>query len=637
MRVTATGLMRVVVLVCAGLWAQVAVAQDTWVQIEAQPSQAEAEARAQAYAGVFPNVAGFRLGTGWYGIALGPYSPEEALKQIQLLKREGLIPQDSYIPEAGKLGERFWPNGPVVEPAPAQPQTATAEPSGVAPAAPGTVDGSSAVVTGDDAAATPEPTTPDASATAAPQVAVLADESPSEARAAEAALPQEDRQALQEALRWEGFYAGKIDGAIGPGTRNSMAAWQASKGYDETGILTARQRAELVDGWRGEKAAIGIAPVQEDEAGIAIDLPLNLVQFARYQPPFVQYDAKGDSGFRVLLISQQGDAATLFGLYDLMQTLEIVPLNGERERRDTSFVLTGKSDKLQSYTQAELQGGFIKGFTLVWRPEDGARAVRVLDAMKASFKPVGDRALDDSLGEPLAMDKSDLLSGLEVRKPRLSRSGFFVDGAGTVLTTADAAAGCGRVTLDGRIEADVAYSDPALGVAVLKPRVPLSPVAVGVLRPVPPRARAEIAVGGFPYDDRLPEPVATFGTLADQAGLDGGADRLLLRLKSRPGDAGGPVLDGTGAVAGMLLPASPPAGQVLPDDAHEALAAGALVRALDAGAASAGGATSDAEGAAGSAQGTAAAPNTGAAAGTLAAEDIARLARGMTVRVSCWD
>ena len=42
---------------------------------------------------------------------------------------------------------------------------------------------------------------------------------------------------------------------------------------------------------------------------------------------------KGDgSGVRVLLISQSGDQGTLFGLYDIMQTLEIVPMEGPRDR-----------------------------------------------------------------------------------------------------------------------------------------------------------------------------------------------------------------------------------------------------------------------------------------------------------------
>ena len=47
-----------------------------------------------------------------------------------------------------------------------------------------------------------------------------------------------------------------------------------------------------------------------------------------YEAPFAHYDGK--DGAQVLLISQSGDGDTLFGLYDIMQTLEIVPPEGER-------------------------------------------------------------------------------------------------------------------------------------------------------------------------------------------------------------------------------------------------------------------------------------------------------------------
>ena len=51
-----------------------ALAQDTpaWIQIEAQPTLAKAQERVRAWAGEFPDVAGYELDTGWYSIVLGP-------------------------------------------------------------------------------------------------------------------------------------------------------------------------------------------------------------------------------------------------------------------------------------------------------------------------------------------------------------------------------------------------------------------------------------------------------------------------------------------------------------------------------------------------------------------------------------
>lgn len=558
--------------------ATVAAAQDVWVQIEALPTLAEGEERARAYGGVFPDVSGFELTSGWYAIVLGPYAASEAQDRLDLLRREGMIPQDSYIPDSGRFIRRFWPAG------------------GVQP--------------------TPAPVAPEAQAEAPVVVEPLPDESPQEARRSEAELSEADRQALQTALQWEGFYAGKIDGAIGAGTRASMAAWQASRGFPETGILTTAQRAQLIEDYSTDVAAIGLTTITEDEAGIEIAMPSKLVTFKGYQPPFVEYDSADGSGFQVLLISQQGDESTLFGLYDIMQTLEIVPLEGERQRQRTSFVLTGKNDRVQSYTQAELAGGFIKGFTLVWRPEDGARATKVLEAMKASFRAVGDRALDESIGEPLGVGKEALLAGLEVRRPLRAQSGFYLDPAGSVLTTAGAVEGCGRITLDGQTAATIKASDAKLGLAVLAPEVPLAPRAVASFRTGATRIGAEVAVAGYAYGESLSAPVVTFGTFEAPTGLTGEAGVNRLSIRSLPGDAGGPVLDTTGSVVGMLL--SPPVGgdQVLPDDVAFALPAGSIAEAL-------------------TLAGLPPSPST--ATGAIAAEDIAALGRDMAVLVSCWE
>src|SRR5690606_34037467 len=121
----------------AGLAAR---AQDAWVQIEAQPTLREGEERARAYSGVFPNVSGYALASGWYAIVLGPYPPEEAARQLELLRGERLIPSDSYIADAGRFRQRFWPVGEAAvvpaAPAPAEaatetPVIATAEPAPV--------------------------------------------------------------------------------------------------------------------------------------------------------------------------------------------------------------------------------------------------------------------------------------------------------------------------------------------------------------------------------------------------------------------------------------------------------------------------------------------------------------------------
>jgi S1-C subfamily serine protease/peptidoglycan hydrolase-like protein with peptidoglycan-binding domain len=563
--------------------ASMTIAQDRWVQIEAQPTLRQAEERTRAYAAMFPNIQGYAMTTGWYAIVIGPYSPAEADRQLAQLRSERLIPADSYISFGDKFANRFWPVG--------LPQIST----------------ESAVTEA------PQPE---------PSQSTLPDETPAEARRSEALLSTEERMELQEALQWEEHYAGAIDGAIGPGTRRSMADWQSHKGYEATGILTTAQRSEIVSQYREEKTALGLQTVTESEAGIEITLPVALVEFDHYDPPFVHYRAKNDSGLRVLLISQDGDPTTLSGLYTAMQSLEIVPIEGERQLRRTDFVLTGQNANLRSHSEAFLSDGHIKGFSLIWEPKADAVAERILAAMKAGFRPAGNQVLSPGLGEPLSENRADLMSGLEIRKPKMSRSGFYVGKDGMVATTADVVDGCARITLDDLTVATVASRDDAAGFALLQPEKPLSPRATAQFSTGPARPNTEVALAGFSYGDALDAAAISFGTLAGMNGLNGEPDLARLTVAALPGDAGGPVIDGHGMVLGMLLPRGAGAGgRVLPDDTGIALQSSVISRQI--------GmlhSVGDTEASAGQASPSALTP-----------EALAVLGRDLTVLVSCWE
>ncbi len=580
-------------VVAAGLtgmiWTGLAWAEPTWVQIEARPQRAQAEERARDWAGQFPDVSGYAMTTGWYAIALGPFATaEEADAQMRALKREGKIPPDSYLADGKRFGAAFWPaEGAAAEPA-AEP---AADPAAEAPA---------------------EPPAPVAEAEPAPEAAV---ETLADSRRLEAALPRETRMEIQSALQWQGFYASAIDGAFGRGTRASIAAWQEAQGAEPTGVLSSAQQAALLEAVAADRAALGLAPVEEPEAGIAIELPLGLVEFDHYDPPFVHYRAKDGSGVSVLLISEPGDENALFGLYDVMQTLEIVPVEGERERGRSAFRLTGQNDKIHSHTEAALSGGLIKGFTLVYPAADEARMARVLAAMQASFKPMGTKALDPTLGKPLAVNRADLLSGLDKRHPEFARTGVYLAAKGDVLTAAAGLDACARVTLEDQ-PAKISFLDAGLGVAVITPENPTAAPAVARFQTAELGAGLEIAVAGFSYPEALSAPVLSFGTLSDLSGLAGEAAQARLAVRTLPGDAGGAVIDPTGAVMGMLLPAAATPDKRLPEDLAVAVQARALAPVLTA---------------------AGFAPEAATETRALPAEDLSDIAQKISARVACWN
>ena len=509
-------------------------AQETWLQVEAQPSASTAIDAAQDYAAQIDGVAAFDLdGSSWYAVAIGPFTPDEAASQRRSLRARQLIPGDSFTTDSETLGEPIWP-----------------EDLDLAQA------GDAATVSSSDAEPAQEP-----------EPAEEPQETLAEARQSENLLIGPEREELQVALKWAGHYDGPIDAAFGRGTRGAMASWQSANGYEDTGVLTTGQREELLAQYNAVLDGLGLAAVTDNTAGITLELPTDLVAFDRYEPPFAHYEPVdgAEPEAKALLISQEGGRPELGGLYDIMQTLEIVPTEGERELRQSSFSLIGRGDEIVSQTEAWLEDGAIKGFTLIWPAGDEDRRTRVVDEMIDSFQTRQAVVMPDQMGEPTEDQSVDLLAGLEIRRPALVRSGFYVSRRGEVLTTADVTDGCERITIEDEIEASVTAVDGEAGLALLEPGQALAPRQHATFHAGVPRLNTEIILAGYSFEGQLGAPSLTYGTLAAMQGLDGAEDVRRYALEARSGDAGGPIFDKGGKVLGLLQP-DEQFGRTLPED-----------------------------------------------------------------------
>lgn len=566
-------LLATALLIAVGLGAPPATAQAVqFIQVEAQPDIRSARQRARDFARNFAGVRAFRTPTGWYAVSIGPIDAGIAEDELARLVRRGVIPPDSFLSDGTDYVSQVWP------------ADANAGASGRAVAArvgTGTdTTGGSISITDDGGDDAGDGTQDQASATVVAQAEDVPEETPAQARALERRLTREEKMAIQEALVWTGDYQSKIDGAFGRGTRNAISQYQERMGYEVTGYLTTRQINELTGNYLATIARLGFRTFRDDAAGIEVQFPTALVEFDKYEPPFVHYRPKPGQKVRVLLISQEGDRNVLSALYDIMETLEIVPLEGYRTRKKDFFVLSGRNDEIVSYTFARHENGFIKGFTLIWPPEMDDPMERVAVAMFNTLKSTGDYALDETLGGT-SEDRIDLVSGLEIRQPDRTASGVFVSADGAVLTAATNVRNCQRITVAPDHRMSVAWADEAADVALLTPEEEIEPLDYARFAAFMPRVRDRVVVSGYSFGGTLGAPTQTWGTLEDKMGLNGEADLARLNIDVLPGDFGGPVFDVDGRLVGLLRPRDDSGSRKLPRDVNFATRADAILAALE--------------------------------------------------------
>lgn len=349
-----------------------AMAQSTvWVQIEAQPTLSQAQGRARAYAGQLDDVSGYFLGGRWYAVVLGPYARGDAEAVLRQLRASGQIAADSFVTDGARFRQQFYPIGVGAQTA------ARPLPEGIvaAPAA-------QAVATG----------TPDHEHPVEPEELMR------EEAGVDGLLNGSERRALQSALRFAGVYDGPVDGMIGRATRAAIRTWQQARGEEPNGALNISQREALLAAYEAARDGIVVQLVRADVAGIEMLIPTQMVAFGSYEPPFVHFGPVGDSGTRVMLISQAGDAKSLAQLYQMMQSLSVVPRNGPRSLGEDAFEIEGISADIRAYTYARLEDGAIKGFSLILPAADAQSQRLILDQMRASFTTF-DAVMPDTLDQ----------------------------------------------------------------------------------------------------------------------------------------------------------------------------------------------------------------------------------------------
>ena len=533
---------RKVAIFCFGcLLASAGVSQsqelNSWVVIRQADDSRSATGYARLWALQVDGIHALRDRSGRFSVAIGPLEVEQAQQLILQLAATGQIPNDSRLASSSDFAEVIWPPSAVerlrdrpgqeIQPAPIDEITVEVD-------------------------------------TGIMNREVPRTESLAEARERELSLPFEELLEIQRSLRLLGFYASGIDGRFGPGTRQAISAYQRNLGEPETGYLTGFQMDRLFDDYRTEFSKFGYYSYSDSNAGIRMTIPGALVEFARYSPPFAIFEPSDDRGVRLLLISFKGGTRHLEHLYEVVTMFEAVPDELDGEKSSRAFEILGQNEQTGAYAYATRNNGSIKGFLATWPAASSEFMDKSIPVLKESFQISAAGTLDDLVEEEgFVSDSVDLLAGLETRRPDAAASGFYFDSRGHVMTVRDAVANCRRILVESGYEMSLSKSGTD-SIAILSPRRELSPIEYAKFSPDDPGFGDSVSVSGYSFGGRLGAPTLTKGVIRYAGELPGNGQSGSISVNALDGDPGGPILNSSGAVVGMLLPSNV-GGRQLPD------------------------------------------------------------------------
>ena len=133
-----------------------------------------------------------------------------------------------------------------------------------------------------------------------------------------------------------------------------------------------------------------------------------------------------------------------------------------------------------------------------------------------------------------------------------SGTGFIVNRDGWVLTNAHVVEGCAALEVagEGAVTAVLHDADADLAALRLDPAPAMPPLA---FRTAPARLAEPVHAIGFPLAEILtPSVRVTSGSVNALSGFDGGGALIQISAPVQPGNSGGPVIDRSGAVIGVL-------------------------------------------------------------------------------------
>ncbi|MCP4382037.1 MAG: trypsin-like serine protease [Hyphomicrobiales bacterium] len=368
---------------------------------------------------------------------------------------------------------------------------------------------------------------------------------------------------VQFLLVWTADYNGMVDGIAGPNTEAAVRSFSDRNGIsldDGEGFASAllEQAAREID-------QTGFAVVHDSDLDVTYGLPTALVRPAPNPDPNRRTFRSSDGGLDIDVASLTDQYASLAQLF---RKLEAVPGRSVTYSRFSPswFVMSGSDVDSDFYLRYHMSGRKVKGFAASYDPDLAGPLSPTIIAMANVFRPSAAAAdpliafldaVQDELDAVVPPQPAPVEAPppVVVDEPRLdlSGSGFVIDRRGHILTNAHVVEKCGFVRVGSGQDAELVAFDETNDLALLVSQSTRT-IEPLVFRSDPVRLGEQVIAAGYPLRGVLATSLnLTPGIVSSLSGPRNDIRSFQTSAVVQPGNSGGPMLDQSGKVLGVVV------------------------------------------------------------------------------------
>jgi peptidoglycan hydrolase-like protein with peptidoglycan-binding domain len=385
---------------------------------------------------------------------------------------------------------------------------------------------------------------------------------------AESKMTPEQLSQIQQALITLGFFDGKADGILGPVTRTAIRKYQEANGIPQSDFLSVEQRRALLERGAAGPAVAETPPRSRQQPASA--QPAQDTTYATigwWSISYMNSDGcqavagfKGGTVLSLGLIHLDEGKAWIIGITNPDWKGWI-----KKKKQHTLRLVTTKTWQGPFFTLSGHEGSLYSGDVSIefMNSTADAKSLEIFDEKNRLLASLDMKDSTNAIKAVVNCARENVREAREAQatpqqKPQQetasSGTGFFV-APNLFMTNKHVVDGCN--TIDVRYPGQTLHSATISGQDITNDlallRTDMSGESVASFR-LGPRLGEAVATYGFPYHGILSSSGNfTLGNVTSLAGMEDDTRFLQMSTPIQPGNSGGPLLDMSGAVVGVVV------------------------------------------------------------------------------------